>query len=86
MENEKIVKGLRAATVKINATFGASDVYLDKSNKLVVVSSGDTFDGVGLASFKVGRIATNRRYTMQEVAGYLQTGLIASGYAGYKFI
>ncbi len=38
METEKIVKGLRAATVKINAT----------------------------------------------VAGYLQTGLIASGYVGYK--
>jgi hypothetical protein len=80
---DKIITGLRGATIKINANFNASDVYLH-DGKFVVVSIGKPSEGTFLSSFKVGRIATNKRYTMQEVAGYLQTGLIASGYVGYK--
>ena len=82
MKNEKVITGLRAATIKINANFNASDVYL-VNGTLVVVSTGKQSEGTFLSSFKVGRIATNKRYKMQEVAGYLRTGLIARGFTGY---
>ena len=79
---DKIITGLRGATIKINANFNASDVYLH-DGKFVVVSIGKPSEGTFLSSFKVGRIATSKRYTMQEVAGYLQTGLISHGFTGY---
>ena len=82
---ERVLPGLRGATAKANSIFGPVDVYFSLEQfKLVAVPAGDDCDGIRLSTLKVGRIATSKRYTMQEVAGYLQTGLIASGYVGYK--
>lgn len=87
LEWDRVLPGLRGATAKINSIFGPVDVYFSLEKfKLVAVPAGDDCDGIGLSTLKVGRIASNTRYTMRIVAGYLNSGLIHSGYAGYKFI
>lgn len=82
---EKIkVSGLRAATIKINGHWGAVEVYLDtEKNKLVAVEQGDRCEGVYLSTFKAQRFNVHHHYTMQEVEGYLTTGLQAHGYGQY---
>lgn len=85
MAIEKIATGLRSVTMKINGHWGAVDVYLDtEKDKVVAVEQGKKCEGVYLSTFKAQRFNINHHYTMQEVSGFLQTGLIACGHAEYK--
>jgi hypothetical protein len=85
---EKIkVTGLRAATMKINGHWDAVEVYLDtEKNKLIAVEKGKKCDGVYLSTFNAQRFNVHHHYTMQEVEGYLITGLQANGYDQYEII
>ncbi len=82
---EKIkVTGLRSVTMKINRQWDAVEVYLDtEKNKLVAVEKGKECDGIYLSTFKAQRFNVHHHYTMQEVEGYLTTGLQAHGYGQY---
>lgn len=85
MAEKIIVTGLRAATMKINGHYDAVEVYLDTDkNKLIAAEKGEKCDGVYLSTFKAQRFNVHHHYTMQEVEGYLTTGLQARGYVEYK--
>jgi len=82
----KKITGLKTVTIAINDNFNATTVHLDTEKmKFVAVTYGQEPVGIALSEFNVGRIATNHKYSMKEVAGALQTSLIAHGYVGYTF-